>query len=184
MTEHGRPGGEATLPASGLVRFADSLEAVLGKIYTPIGWVGAAVLGAIVVAMFYSVIGRRFLGNPLEGSGDIQEMGLLIITMTVMGAEHLGHEKMTVDILTKRFSKKTQAVIAPVIYALAIAILCVAVWQLIVWGTALLERGETTPGVLELPKYPFAYLCAFGIFTLIPIYLARLLRALGQVRRP
>ena len=68
-----------------------------------------------------------------------------------------------------------------VIYCLAIVILAVAVWQLIVWAGALLERGETTPGVLELPKYPFAYLCAFGMFTLIPIYVARLLRAVGGV---
>jgi TRAP-type mannitol/chloroaromatic compound transport system permease small subunit len=104
--------------------------------------------------------------------------------MTAMGLEHLGHEKMTVDLLTRRFSKKTQTIVSIVVYCLAIVILCVAVWQLIVWAGALFERGETTPGTLQLPKYPFAYLCAFGIATLVPIYVARLLRALGEVRRP
>jgi len=182
MSEHGQPGGGAVAPPpSGLAQFADSFEAVLGKIYRPIGWVGAATLLFVVVMMVWSVIGRKFFNNPLEGSGDIQEMGLLVMTMTVMGLEHLGHEKMTVNLLTRKFSKPVNRVINIVIYCLAIVILSVAVWQLIVWAGALLERGETTPGVLELPKYPFAYLCAFGMFTLIPIYVARLLRALGGV---
>ena len=48
----------------------------------------------------------------------------------------------------------------------------------------LIERGETTPGVLSLPKYPFAYLIAFGILTLVPIYLVRLLRAIDELRHP
>ncbi len=184
MNEHGRAEGETTLPASGLVRFADSFEALLGKVYRPIGWVGAATLAALVAAMFYSVIARRFFNSPLEGSGDIIEMSLLIMTATVLGAEHLGHEKITVDLLTKRLPKKAQAVIAPIVYSLAVAILCVAVWQLLVWANKLFERGETTPGVMALPKYPFAYLIAFGIFTLIPIYVVRLLRSLGELSRP
>jgi TRAP-type C4-dicarboxylate transport system permease small subunit len=181
MSEHRRPEGEAAA-TGGLTRFADSFEAVLGRIYTPIAWVGAAVLGVLVVLMVWSAIGRRF-GSPLEGSGDIIEMSLLIMTATVLGLEHLGHEKMTVDLLTKRFSKKVQAVIAPIVYSCAIAILSIATWQLLVWAGKLYERGETTPGVLQLPKYPFAYLLAFGIATLVPIWVVRLLRALGGVRQ-
>ena len=184
MSEHGRPEGDAALPASGLARFADSFEAILRKIYTPIAWVGAATLAALVVAMVYSVIARRFFNSPLEGSGDIIEMSLLIMTATVLGLEHLGHEKMTVDVLIKRFSKKAQAIIAPIVYCLAIAILCVAVYEVSVWAAALMERGETTPGVLQLPKYPFAYLIGFGVLTLIPIYVVRLLRAIDKLRRP
>jgi TRAP-type C4-dicarboxylate transport system permease small subunit len=111
-------------------------------------------------------------------------MSLLIMTATVLGLEHLGHEKMTVDLLISRLSKKAQAVIAPIIYCCAIAILCVAFYELLVYAGKLYERGETTPGVLELPKYPFAYLIAFGILTLVPIYVVRLLRSLGQLRTP
>jgi TRAP-type C4-dicarboxylate transport system permease small subunit len=181
MSGHGRPGGETAPPPTGLALFADSFEAVLGKIYRPISWVGAGTLAFVVVMMIWSVIGRRFFNNPLEGSGDIQEMGLLIMIMTAMGVEHLGHEKMTVNLLTRRFSRSAKRIVNIVVYCFAIAILTVAVWQLVVWANKLFERGETTPGVLELPKYPFAYLCAFGIATLVPIYVARLLRALGGV---
>jgi TRAP-type C4-dicarboxylate transport system permease small subunit len=184
MSEQGRPEGDTAVGTGGLTRFADSFESVLRKIYTPLAWVGAATLAALVVAMVYSVIGRRFFNSPLEGSGDIIEMSLLIMTATVFGLEHLGHEKMTVDLLTKRFSKKAQAIIAPIIYCCAIAILCVAVYEVWVWAAALMERGETTPGVLSLPKYPFAYLIGFGILTLVPIYVVRLLRAIDKLRHP
>ena len=184
MSEHGRPEGDAALPASGLVRFADSFEALLAKIYRPIAWVGAAALAGLVAAMFYSVIARKFFNSPLEGSGDIIELSLLIMTATVLGLEHLGHEKMTVDILINKFSKKARAVIAPFIYAAAAAMLCVAFYELLLFAGKLLERNETTPGVLELPKWPFAYLIAFGILTLIPIYLVRILRSIGQLRTP
>ncbi len=184
MSEHGRPEGDAAVAPGGLARFADSFEAILRKIYTPLAWVGAATLAALVVAMVWSVIGRKFFNSPLEGSGDIIEMSLLIMTATVFGLEHLGHEKMTVDLLTKRFSKKAQAIIAPIIYCLAIAILCVAVYEVWVWAGALMERGETTPGVLSLPKYPFAYLIGFGVLTLVPIYVVRLLRAIDKLRHP
>jgi TRAP-type C4-dicarboxylate transport system permease small subunit len=181
MSEHGQPEGRAALPASGLTRFASSIESAYKPIYTWLGYVGAAVLGLLVIAMMYSVIGRRFFGAPLPGSADIIEMSLLIMTMTVIGLEHMGHEKMTVDAVANRLPRRFQEVLAPIIYAIAIVILGIAVWQLIVWGIKIQGRGETTPGTLQLPKYPFAYLCALGIFTLIPIYIVRFLNALARV---
>jgi hypothetical protein len=52
---------------------------------------------------------------------------------------------------------------------------------LIKWGIKIQARGETTPGTLKLPKYPFIYLAAFGVLTLVPIYVGRLLNALDKV---
>ncbi len=180
MSEHGRPEAEAAVPASGLARFASSLEGRLRPVYTWLGYIGALVLGLLIIAMMYSIIGRRFFNSPLPGSADIIEMSLLVMTALVIGIEHLGHEKMTVDVLTKHFPKRLQDILAPAIYLIAIGILCVAVWQLIVWGIKIQDRGETTSGTLALAKYPFAYLAAFGLFTMIPIYLARFLAALGK----
>jgi hypothetical protein len=77
--------------------------------------------------------------------------------------------------------KRVQAIIRPIIYFLGAAVLCLAVWQLIKWGIKIQARGETTPGTLKLPKYPFIYLAAFGVLTLVPIYVGRLLNALDKV---
>jgi hypothetical protein len=72
----------------------------------------------------------------------------------------------------------------PIIYLLSVAILSITVWQLVRWGVRIQSRGETTPGTLKLPKYPFAYVAAFGMLTLVPIYVSRLLRAVGELLAP
>lgn len=180
MSEHGQPGGGQAAAPSVVAGLARRLEALYRPVYTWFGYIGAAVLGLLVLAMMYSVIGRRFFGAPLPGSSDLIEMSLLVMTATVLGAEHMGHEKMTVDVVVRRLPVGARRVLAPVIYLLAIAVLCVALWQMVAWGLKVQARGETTPGTLELPKYPFAYLMAVGVFTLIPIYIGRFLDALGK----
>jgi TRAP-type C4-dicarboxylate transport system permease small subunit len=178
MSEH-RPGTEEALPASGLARFADSVEGVLKPFYTWIGYIGAAVMGLLILAVVYSIIGRQF-GAGLPGSQELIEQSLVIIVFTVMGLEHMGHEKMTVDVVTKRFPKGVQHIIAPIIYLIVMGILVIAVWQLVGWGMRVQDREATTMGTLGLPIYPFAYLAAFGIATLVPIYLVRFLHAIDE----
>ena len=180
MSEHRPPDDTVGALGMGPAGLARRLEALYRPLYTWFSYLGAAVLGLLVLAMMYSVIGRRFFGAPLPGSSDIIEMSLLVMTATVLGAEHMGHEKMTVDVIVRRLPARAQRVIAPIIYLIAIVILCIALWQVIVWGMKVQARGETTPGTLELPKYPFAYLMAIGVFTLIPIYIGRFIGSLGK----
>ena len=181
MSENGQPAGEPEVAATGLGRFADSVEDLLRPIYTWVGYLGAVVLGGLVVAMMYSIIGRRFFGTPLPGSSDILELSLLVMTFTVMGIEHLGPEKMICDALIRLFPQRAQRVIAPIMFVLAIIMLSILCWQVIVWGIKLQSRGETTPGTLAIPKFPFAYLAAYGIFTLIPSYLILLLKSIDRL---
>ena len=177
MSAHVLPDADATPPASGLARFAASAEAFLKPIYKWLGYIGAAVLGALVLAMAWSIIGRRFFGSPLKGSTEIQQLALVLMTFLVLAIEHMGHEKMTVDIVIKHFPKRLQAIIAPFVYILVIAIFCVLCWQLIKLGMTYQEAGQTTRD-LKISIYPFTYLAAFGIFTMIPIYIVRFLKAI------
>lgn len=182
MGEHGHPEAETQLPASGLARFASSVETVLKPVYTWIGYLGAAVLGLLILAVTYSIIGRQF-GAALPGSQEIIEQSLVIMTFAVMGLEHMGHEKMAVDVLVRHLPLKLQKIIAPIVYLVAVAILVIAVWQLVVWGMRVQDRGQSTMGTLSLPIYPFAYVAAFGIATLVPIWLARFLTAVDRMVR-
>lgn len=180
MSGHGPPGGEETLPASGLAKIANSIESFIRPIYTWLGYLGGATLCGLVLVMFYSILARRFFNAPLQGSTELTQLGLVLIIAFVFGIEHIGHEKMTVDIVIKRFPKKMQAVIAPIIFILGVAILCVVVWQLIKLGNTYRGAGQTLRNI-RTPIYPFTYLLALGVFTLIPVYFVRFLRALGEV---
>ncbi|GEM_PF-4353438 len=180
MSDHRQADQTVAASTSGPARLARRLEDLYRPVYIWFGYIGAAVLGLLVLAMVYSVVGRRLLGSPLPGSMDITRLSLLIMTATVFGAEHMGHEKMTVDVLVKRFPASVRRVIAPLIYLIALAVLGIVLWQMIAWGIKIQARGETTPGTLEIPKYPFAYLMAAGVFTLIPIYVGRFIGSLGK----
>ena len=180
MSEPGRPDAQAVMPASGLTKFADSIEAFIKPIYKWLAYIGAAVLAGLVLAMVWSIIGRRFLNAPLKGSTEITQLALAVMTFMVLGLEHMGHEKMTVDLVIKHFSKRAQAIIAPIVYLLAIAIFCILCWQLVVLARTYQEANQTLRN-LDVPIYPFAYLAAFGILTMIPIYIARLLKSLDTL---
>jgi TRAP-type C4-dicarboxylate transport system permease small subunit len=184
MSQHEQSGARRAAPATALGRSADAIETFIKPIYTLLGYFGALFLGLLIVAMLYSVFGRRLFNSPLQGSGDIIEMSMLLLTFATIGLEHMGHEKMTVEVISDRLPLRFQAVVRPIIYFLGVVILGIAVWQLIKWGIKIEHRHEKTPGTLKLRKYPFAYVAAFGMFTLVPVYLARFLRALDGVRRP
>lgn len=179
MSGHGPDEPAATLPTTSLGRFANSIEVFLKPVYTWIAYVGAAVLGLITLAIVYSIIARQF-GAPLPGTQELIEQSLVVMIFAAMGLEHMGHEKMSVDVLCRLLPQRMQKIIAPIIYAIAVAILVIAVWQLVSWGMRVQSRGQTTIGVLGLPLYPFAYFSAFGIATLIPIWLGRFLNSIDR----
>jgi TRAP-type C4-dicarboxylate transport system permease small subunit len=182
MSGHGQPEVEAALPASGLARFADSFEAVLRPFYRWVACIGTTAMGLLILAILYSIFSRVF-GSSLPGAQELTEQGLVVIVFTLMGFEHLGHEKMIVDVLVNHFPKRMRDIVACFVFLLATVILVVAVWQLVRWGMRVQDRGQTTMGTLSLPLYPFAYLSAFGIATLVPIYLIRLLHSIDRAVR-
>ena len=180
MSEPERPEGGAVLPPSSLARFADSIEAFIKPIYKWLAYVGAAALGAMVLAMVWSIIGRRFFNAPLKGSTEITQLGLVIITFLVIGYEHMGrHEKMTVDIVSKHLPKRAQLIVQPIIYLLGIVIFCILCWQLVKLGITYQEGNQRARNV-PIEIFPFTYLAAFGIFTMIPIFVMRFLRSLAE----
>jgi TRAP-type C4-dicarboxylate transport system permease small subunit len=180
MSEHGQPEGAAAMPVSGLAKAADSIEAFVKPIYTWLTYIGAGVLGALVVVMVWSIIGRRFFNAPLKGSTEITQFALAIMTFLVVGLEHMGHEKMTVDIIIKHFSKRAQAIIAPIIYILIVGIFCIACWQLVVLAHTYQDAHQTLRNI-RVPIYPVAYLAAFGMLTMIPVYIARFLHSVDRL---
>jgi TRAP-type C4-dicarboxylate transport system permease small subunit len=180
VSGHGLAAGhEEEAPATALGRIARGIERTVTPVYKAIGALGAAVMALVLGSMCYSAIAKQ-VGQPLDGYSDIVELGLLLMLTAGMGLEHLGHEKMTVEVISVRLPKKMQAVLAPIIFLLVVVVLAIAVWRLVDYGIAKQSYSETTAGLL-LPKAPFVFLLAFGVFTLIPIYLSRLLASIDRL---
>ena len=166
-------------PATVLGRVAVGIEKYIEPVYRWLGYAGALVIMLATATLIYAAF-ARMAGNALDGKPEVEEYGLLLMVALAMGIEHFGHEKMTVDALARLLPKKVQGIIAPIIFALVTAILVIAVWQLIEYGMGLQESGEWTRS-LNIVKYPFVYILAGGVFTLIPIYVARLLTSIDRL---
>jgi TRAP-type C4-dicarboxylate transport system permease small subunit len=181
VSGHGHsPGGEAAVPATWLGRTARWIEKAVRPVYKWLAYGAAVVVGLVVAAMVYSALGR-YVKHPLDGSDDIMRMGFLLLIALGIGFEHLGHEKMTVDVLFKLLPKKMQAWISPIIFLLVLIMLGFAVYYLIEMAVGKIDPPERTGGTLALLKYPFVFIIAFGVTTLIPIYIARFLDSIDRL---
>jgi TRAP-type transport system small permease protein len=166
----------------GAGKIAVGLEKIMGPVSTWGAYIGATVLGLLVLMLIYSIIARRVINVPLKGSMEMTELALGIITFFTLAFDSLKGESMVVELITDRFPQRCQDVIGAVIRFLSTAILGVLCWQLIVQGLRLYGYHQTTT-LLSIPVYPFLYIAAFGTFILAVIYLMHFLYSLDKAWR-
>jgi TRAP-type C4-dicarboxylate transport system permease small subunit len=160
-------------------RMGQKLDKYLTPAATYFAYVGAATLGILVAMLIVSIVTRRVFNAPLSGAFEMTELGLIIITYTILAYHLLKHEVMTVDIIERYFPKKVKAVLEVVIKFLTICMLGVLCWQLIVYGIRIQGFHQTTR-YLQIQIFPFVYLGAAGIFMLALVYLKYLLFSLDR----
>jgi TRAP-type transport system small permease protein len=159
---------------------------ILDKIITPFStyfaYIGAGVLGFLVLMLLVSIITRRVFVSPLAGAFEMTELGLVIITFSILSYHMLKHEVMTVDFIERYFPKRAKAILEVFIKFLTVCILGILCWQLIVQGIRLQGYHQTTRYLL-IPIFPFLYLGALGVFTLAIVYIRYLLYSLDRMTK-
>jgi TRAP-type C4-dicarboxylate transport system permease small subunit len=170
-------------PSSGIGKAAWYLDKILTPVSTYVAYVGAAVLGGLVLMLMYTIVARRLFSAPLKGSLELTELALVLITFLILAYDSLRGESIIVDVIVSHFPRRAREITAAVIYFLATAMLGVLSRQLIVQATRVHGYGQTTP-MLEWPVYPFIYVAAFGTILLTVVYLKHFLNSLSvAVRR-
>lgn len=167
---------------TGEVKIASGLNKVLEPLGTYAAYIGAAVLGLLVLMLIYSIIARRAINIPLKGSMELTELALGIITFFTLAYDSLKGESMVVELITDRFPRRCQDIIGTVIRFFSTGILGILSWQLIVQGMRLYGYHQTT-SVLSIPLYPFLYIAAFGTSLLTVVYLMHFLSSLEKAWR-
>jgi TRAP-type transport system small permease protein len=167
---------------AGEAKIAGRLNRILGPLSTYTAYIGAAVLGLLVLMLIYSIIARRAINMPLKGSMELTELALGIITFFTLAYDSLKGESMVVELITDRFPRRCQDIIGAIIRFLSTAILGILSWQLIVQGMRIYAYHQTT-SVLSIPLYPFLYIGAFGSMLLALIFLVHFLTSLEKAWR-
>jgi TRAP-type transport system small permease protein len=173
---------EGKPPTMALGRFAAKYNKVLSPISTYAAYIGATVLGILVLTLIYSILSRRLFAVPLKGTMELTEIGLGLITFFMLAYDSLHGESMVVDIVIDRFPRKSKAIIGVIIHLLSVAMLAVLTWQLLVQGIKLFGYHQTS-SILRIPSYPFLYVAAFGTFLLTLVYFKHFLYSLDKAWR-
>jgi len=131
--------------------------------------IGAACLVGMTALTCVDVVGR-FFRHPVFGSVELVTfMGIFVVAFALPYThENKGH--IGVEILVRRFSRKTRAVIDMVTELVSFIFFGLVTWRMFLYAFKMEESGEVSMN-LELPEYVIIFVVAlcFVAFSLIII---------------
>lgn len=162
-----------------LERFANAIDVLS----TFSGKVSAFALVALVAIVNAGVIARRILGAPIAWGFDVSYMlwGFLFIIASAWAMARKEH--VTLDVLTQRFSKRTNALLDLVLYVcVGLPVLFVLFVKGLGFAYTSFMLKEKVPSPPYLPIYPLKFSIPLGILLLILQTLANLIRTIEDLR--
>lgn len=163
-----------------------SLIKTLGRTVQRISQVVNSVgIGTIVAMMLLTTadVSLRYLFNrPILGSVELTEFMMLLVVALGLAYTQVRKGHIFVELITSKFSPRAQAVIESIGYFLCLVMYLLIVWQAVVQAQVQWVHGVKT-GALEIPKYPFYFVLAFGCVLLSIVFLVDLIESLSRVVR-
>jgi TRAP-type mannitol/chloroaromatic compound transport system permease small subunit len=131
------------------------------------------------------VAGRYFFNQALQGSVEISEVLLLVITvLSVAGTQRVGGH-VGMDVFIDRL-KITDSPFSPVFQGLALllteAAFLIAVYYTFVAFLVSLDMSETTAGPLYIPNWPTRGILCLGVFLMSVRLAIQFIEVLRSVR--
>lgn len=162
-----------------LERFVNTID----LISTLSGKVSAFALVALVAIVNAGVIARRILGTPIAWGFDISYMlwGFLFIIASAWAMARREH--VTLDVLTQRFSRRTNAFLDLILYVcIGLPVLFVLFVKGLSFAYTSFMLKERVPSPPYLPIYPLKFSIPTGVLLLIIQTLANLVRTVMDLR--
>jgi len=115
--------------------------------------VSGLVLFAIVLLITVSVFCRYMLNQPILGSQELVQLGMVLVVMLAMPYTTIRNEHIRVDILDKALGPNGRYIGDLISRALSSVVLSLLAWKSSLKALDALEYEETT-NMLELPVWP------------------------------
>jgi TRAP-type C4-dicarboxylate transport system permease small subunit len=151
----------------------DKLNDWLNRILLILG--GIAVLALMLLATGNVVM--RIFHLPFRGTYEIVGfLGAVVIAFS-LGYTQKRKDHIVVDILTEKFSKRTNRILNLFNYLVTMIFFGIVSWQVFVWGIKIWRGGELSE-TLKVIFYPFVLSVGLGFAVLSLVLLNDLLRTL------
>jgi TRAP-type C4-dicarboxylate transport system permease small subunit len=92
--------------------------------------VGSVVLAIMMFLSVADICGRFFFNKPIAGTYEIVSLMVVLVGVLGLGYCQLIKGNIMVDIVTKRFSPRGQAIMNTISYLISIGVCAIVTWQL------------------------------------------------------
>jgi len=144
--------------------------------------IGAVLLSVIMFLSIADIAGRNLFNKPIEGTYEIVSLMVVAVGVLGLGYCQLVKGNIMIDIITKRLSRRGQAVMNSISYLIAIGVSVIVAWQVLLRMWDYMHRqlgGETV--TLGIPLWPFMGLMSLCFAWVTAIFCLDLFKALKEV---
>ena len=142
--------------------------------------IAAGILAAMMFLTAMDVMLRYIFNRPISGSLEITEYMMVILVGFWLAYCATVKGLVSVEIVTSRFSPRTQAILNSITYFLSFVFFSLITWQTIRNVTLVFESELVSP-VLLIPTFPFAVMLALGSLVFTLVLLVTFLEYLSEV---
>ena len=131
-------------------------------------WVSGGCVTLIMLLTATDVIARYVAVRPLKGTIDLTVLMIVVLACLAFGYAQIHGTHISIQIVTSRLSKRTNAILATITRFLGIVTYALMAWALGVrgWQYMLVPAKAPVTELLLIPHVPFMFVAAAGVFIL------------------
>jgi TRAP-type C4-dicarboxylate transport system permease small subunit len=129
-------------------------------------WIASGALGILILFVVANVLSRFLFKKPLPGTIEVIELVAVVIVFFSVAYTESKRAHIYVELVVSRLRRRTQAVLASMMYFLAAIFFAIMAWRssVLAWSYLFPTARETY--VLSIPIAPFLFVIALGSFVL------------------
>ena len=163
-----------------LTKTIRALERAVNPIVRIITYVAAGVLALMMLITAADVLLRYIFNRPIGGTWELTSYMMAVVVGFGLSYCALVKGLISVEVLTSRFSHRSQAVLNCITYFLSTCFFSLVTWQSILY-IKLMFQSNLVSAVLRIPAFPFIAALALGCLVFTVVLLVDFLEYLSQV---
>lgn len=141
------------------------IEKTIHGLVKVVAVIGTFILFPMLLLTTFDVIGRSIFNSPIQGTYELSQFLLVVISLFGIGYVQQRNAQVRVDMFLNMMPEKVKLVMEIIFTILGLCFFALVVWQGVLGTLHAFDQGETSP-MLAIPSYPFHLLIPFGSFLL------------------
>lgn len=138
------------------------------------------VLFFMMLLITVDVTGRYLFASPISGTLELTEFLMVFVVFFSLAYVQMRNRHIRVELLTQRFSQRTEHGVAVLTLLLAAVFFAFMAWESWLSALSSFRYREASEGLVQIPIYPPKFAIAFGSLMMV----VQLLRnAVGRLRQ-